>query len=137
MIWVRGHSLTSYFIIEDNTGTNEESGTSRFFTFGDLARIPGLANRVLRRKQLICLPTASQALETWLMVQKARNIIYSLLPLYFPQFRVFSEDQEKLYFPRKIKYFIQLVKTQQSIYSTKTVDKVGKVNKTTYLPVEN
>ena len=28
-------------------------------------------------------------------------------------------------------------KTQQSIYSKKTADKVEKVNKTTYLPVEN
>ena len=33
-------------------------------------------------------------------------------------------------------YFIALVKTQQSIYSIKVVDKVGNVNKTTYYPVK-
>ena len=33
-----------------STGTNEENETSRFFTFGHHARIPGLANRVLRQK---------------------------------------------------------------------------------------
>ena len=62
---------------------------------------------------------------------------YLLFSLFSPLIRGFSVDQETLYFPREIKYFILLVKTQHSIYSIKTADKVGKVNKTTYLPVGN
>ena len=89
---------------------------------------------------LFTFPTLSVVLIEWIdfcVFTSWIITIYSLLPLYYPQFRGFSVDQGPLCFPREIKYFIQLVKTQQSIYSIKSADKVGKVNKTTYLPVEN
>ena len=48
-------------------------------------------------------------------------------------------DQETPFLPHATINEVKKVvgKTQQSIYSIKTADREGKVNKTTYLPVEN
>ena len=53
---------------------------------------------------------------------------YSLLPLYFPHNRGFSVDQETLYFPREIKYFIQLCYISHVWLGIKTSSKYAHLN---------